>query len=201
MALTRKETSSLLSTVMKLNWPARKVAIQVAYDVSRAAQEARAATVQTVREVKKVAARLKSLEVAGQIKLWFCAVDMRYPLVVTPYDVSFAREARHKSQAGFVSLASDGRVKEGPAYCGLIEHSTNRIHCVVRSTMAAESASLSLAMDRQLYARLLWQHLAWGPAPVNADWRDQLIIDGIVVTDAKSLFDHLGRTEGVPTER
>ena len=62
---------------MKLNWPARTVATQVAYDVRRAAQEVRAATVQTVREVNKVAARLKSLEAAGQIKLWFCAVDTR----------------------------------------------------------------------------------------------------------------------------
>ena len=36
---------------------------------------------------------------------------------------------------------------------------------------------------------------------MQVDWRKHLKIPGIVVTDAKSLFDHLGKPGSIPTER
>ena len=36
---------------------------------------------------------------------------------------------------------------------------------------------------------------------MKMDWRVQLKVPGIVVTDAKSLFDHLGKSGPLPTER
>ena len=36
---------------------------------------------------------------------------------------------------------------------------------------------------------------------MQMDWRTHLEIPGIVLTDAKSLFDHLGKSGSVPTER
>ena len=36
---------------------------------------------------------------------------------------------------------------------------------------------------------------------MQMDWRMHLKIPGIVVTDAKSLFDHLGKSGSIPTER
>eukprot|EP00972_Heterocapsa_arctica_P068037 10044629-Heterocapsa_arctica.AAC.1 len=42
---------------------------------------------------------------------------------------------------------------------------TTCIRRVVRPTMAAEPASRSMAIDQQLYARLLWQHMLYGQSP------------------------------------
>ena len=69
--------------------------------------------------------------------------------------------------------------------------------------MAAESASLSQAVDRQLYLRLMLESLLHGAPGVTstADWRMNLKIPGIIVTDAKSLYDHLNKTGSIPTER
>ena len=36
---------------------------------------------------------------------------------------------------------------------------------------------------------------------MQSDWRMRLEIPGVVVTVAKSLFDHLGKSGSIPTER
>jgi hypothetical protein len=82
--------------------------------------------------------------------------------------------------------------------------------------MAAESAALSLALDRQLYVRMLLEALMYGERAQGYRWKENLSIPGMVlaqtrtqaftvpgnmVTDAKSLYDHLSRTGNLPTER
>ena len=63
---------------------------------------------------------------------------------------------------------------------------------MVRSTRAAESAALSKSLDRQLYLRLMVETLLYGqPELQDKDWRTALRIPGILVTDAKSLYDNL----------
>lgn len=67
--------------------------------------------------------------------------------------------------------------------------------------MAAESCAMSIALDRHLYLRLLVQMLIYGPTDVGSGWRETLRVHGALVTDAKSVFDHLGATGQMPTER
>jgi hypothetical protein len=71
----------------------------------------------------------------------------------------------------------------------------------VKSSLAAESASLSMAVDKHLYARVLLQALMHGEDKIGADWRKDLIIPGYVVTDARALFDHITTTGSLPAER
>ena len=61
--------------------------------------------------------------------------------------------------------------------------------------------SLSTALDRQLYLRLLVQSLLHGEPTYAPDWRHKLTTPGILVTDAKSLYDHLNTTGKIPKER
>ena len=67
--------------------------------------------------------------------------------------------------------------------------------------MSAESAALSLALDRQLYLRLLVEAFIYGEPETTGEWRHKLKIPGIMVTDARSLYDHLSTTGSMPTER
>ena len=67
--------------------------------------------------------------------------------------------------------------------------------------MAAESASLSIAVDHNLYLRLLLECILHGEPDLKADWRMSLKVPGVLVTDAKSLYDHLTKTGSIPTER
>ena len=107
-----------------------------------------------------------------------------------------------KSQAGFLSFLTSTKILAGPTICSLVEFQSGTISRVVKSTMAAESASLSMAIDRQLYLRLLVESILDGePETFSHDWRAKLRIPGLCVTDAKSLFDHLGKTGSVPKEK
>ena len=67
--------------------------------------------------------------------------------------------------------------------------------------MAAESAALSMALDRQLYVRYLVESMMFGELGLHAGWKSQLTVPGIMVTDARSVFDHLEKTGSIPTER
>ena len=106
-----------------------------------------------------------------------------------------------KSQGGFLSFVTGKEICEGPSLCTMAEFQSATISRVVKSTMAAESAALSTAVDRQLYLRLLLECLIWGEPNLTVDWRNKLKIPGILVTDARSLYDHLHCTGSIPKER
>lgn len=64
--------------------------------------------------------------------------------------------------------------------------------------MSAESCSMSICVDRHLYGRLVLDRLLYGNRPLDEDWRLSMGLDGGVVTDAKSLYDHLNTTGQSP---
>ena len=106
-----------------------------------------------------------------------------------------------KSQAGFISMLCSDEVLKGPTKCNIVEYLSTRISRVVKSTMAAESASLSTALDRQVYLRLLVEAYIHGEPPMSDDWKYNLKVPGILVTDARSLYDHINKTGSLPSER
>ena len=90
------------------------------------------------------------------------------------------------------TVLTDQRVTSQQALRNLVEYESSTIQRVVHSTLAAESAALSKSLDRQLYLRLVVETLLYGqPELKDRDWRVELRIPGILVTDAKSLYDNL----------
>ena len=68
--------------------------------------------------------------------------------------------------------------------------------------MAAESAAFSNAIDKHLYCRPLFQVLLYGEEGLlDGDWKKKPIVEGILVTDARSLYDHIHSTGSLPAER
>ena len=128
-------------------------------------------------------------------------VDLSDVALITVMDASFANEPGRKSQAGFISLMTTESIKRGAADCNVTEFQSSTIPRVVRSTMAAESASPSTALDRHLYLRLLMECLIYGEPNLEENWRHKLRIPGTLITDSKSLYDHLTKTGSIPTER
>ena len=121
----------------------------------------------------------------------FRPLDLENLTILTIMDASFANEEGSKSQMGFLNLMTTSSVESGPSICNNVEFQSTTISRIVRSTMAAESASLSQAVDRQLYLRLFIECALFGEPDLTGDWRMSLKIPGIVVTDAKSMYDHL----------
>jgi len=196
--MTRKEFRSL---VMKLAWPVRHVLPQLGYGISYLASMVEDPSDEDKKKLHLLVKEAKFLNEQGHAKIKYPPVDIQNCIIVTSFDASFAKEAEMKSQSGFLTFVSDQRIKHEPAKCCLIEYQSTKIDRVVKSTMAAESAALSRALDRQLYARLMLEAILHGEPEFDEGWRHRLKIPGIVVTDAKSLYDHLRTTGSIPNER
>ena len=143
----------------------------------------------------------RNIIASGSGVITFYPIELEKMVVVTSLDASFAKEEGMKSQSGFISMVCSDQVLKGPTKCNIVEYQSARISRVVKSTMAAESAALSIALDRQLYLRLLLESYLYGEPPTHEEWRYRLKVPGILVTDARSLYDHINKTGSLPSER
>ena len=148
--LDRAQQKNFRSQVMKLSWPVRHVIPQLAYGVSVLSSKLNQATHKDWNQLYKLQVEAKELVANGEAKIVFRKVDLDKLVVVTSLDASFAKEEGMKSQRGFISVITESDILQQPTLCNIVEYTSSRISRVVKSTMAAESAGLSLALDRQL---------------------------------------------------
>ncbi|CAK9037022.1 Transposon Ty1-ML2 Gag-Pol polyprotein [Durusdinium trenchii] len=120
---------------------------------------------------------------------------------VSYFDASLGKESDGKSQLGAVHFLTTAAARTGPAAAAPVEFSTNKSSRVLRSSMSAEARSMSICVDRHLYGRLVIDMMLYGYKTLDENWRTTMGISGGVVTDAKSLYDHMRTTGQIPTER
>jgi len=100
---------------------------------------------------------------------------------------------------GYFLLRSSGQLFNGPAPCHFMDWGSGRIHRVVRSTLAAESASASHAADRATYLRALISELLYG---YEQNWRTMVSrVPSGFATDCNSLYDLCRKHGSLPSER
>lgn len=146
------------------------------------------------KEALKLLEKLRSESEQGRATLHYPVLKNEELYVVTYFDASLGKETDGKSQLGAMHFLTTKDVVTGPQNAALIDFTTSKSSRVVRSSMAAESCSLS-------FIRLLLDMMIHGKYEVGSDWRSQMKTRGSIVTDAKSLFDHLHTTGQIPTER
>ena len=200
--LTEMEIKDYRSLLAKARWPIARLAPQLAYSVSALAQSTKdGRKLLHMRALNEVVDRLQEANARGEATLKVRRVPLKDLQVLTLMDASFAQEVGSKSQMGFMSMLTSSDVQRGPEVCNLVEFQSNTITRVVGSTMAAESAAMSIALDRQLYLRLLVEGILYGEPDLRGDWRMKLKVPGYLVTDAKSLFDHVSKVGSLPVPR
>ena len=200
--LDSDETAAYRRLLAQARWPVSHVVPKLAYEVSKAAQkDFTELTCEDVKFLNDIIRKLQIMVEKGDARLKFHKMDLNDLQVVTPFDASFAREPGMRSQLGFMNLITSKCINKHECLCNVVEFQSSTIHRVVKSTLAAEAAALSTAIDRQLYLRLLLESLLYGEPECGPDWRHKLEIPGVLVTDAKSLYDHLSKTGSVPKEK
>ena len=186
--------------VMKMRWPVQHVLPEYMYKISALAQRVTKATHEDVKEANSLLAEMQELARNGGAKLQYRPLEGEI-CFVTYFDASLGRTKDGTAQQGELHLMTDVLAMTEERNANLIEYHSNKISRVVRSSMAAESCALTGAADKQLYNRLLYESLRNGKSEVSSEWRESLQTQGIVVTDAKSLFDHCHRTGHMAQER
>ena len=199
--LNNKEMTEFKSYLAKARWPVAKLAPELVYGISALAQGEPIKQILHVKALNEIIDKLHKMREDGLARLRIQPMNLDEATLVTVMDASFANEPGKKSQGGFFNLWTIKGIAQGPETCNLTEFQTSTIPRIVRSTMAAESAILSIALDRHLYLRLLMECLMYGEPELASNWRHKLKIPGTLVTDSKSTFDHLTKTGSIPTER
>jgi hypothetical protein len=199
--LSPEQVTTLRRLVMKMRWPAQHTMPQILYLVSRLAQSINHGTIATFNEAIKVLNLMKEEVHRGHGRLWYRHIPEKELAVFTFFDASLGKEEQGRSQLGSIHFVGSAKASQGPAPASVVDFTTNKSTRVVRSSMSAEALSLCTAADRHLYLRLILQMLLTGVQEIAPTWRQHLKIPGSVITDAKSLFDHLVTTGQIPTER
>lgn len=138
---------------------------------------------------------------AGRARIRYPRCDGKEKLyLLSFFDASLGKEKDGKSQLGAIHFVTTEAVKLHPTPASAVEWNSNKSGRVVRSSMAAEAASMSGTVDKHLYNRLVLDRLMRGERELEPDWRTSMSVDGGLVTDARSLYDHMHSTQ-LPTER
>ncbi|CAK9106516.1 Retrovirus-related Pol polyprotein from transposon RE1 (Retro element 1) (AtRE1) [Includes: Protease RE1 [Durusdinium trenchii] len=198
--LDAQQLTAYRQLVMRLRWPGQQSMPQLLYKTSKLAQYATKATMGDYKAALQLFEECKEEARQGRSVLPYPRIRGKL-FLVTYFDASLGKEKDGKSQLGAIHFLSNEDVIHGPQPAAAIDYTTNKSSRVVRSSMAAESCSLSVAVDRHLYIRLIADMMLHGVFKVGSDRREKLRVGGGIVTDAKSLFDHLGATGQIPAER
>ena len=198
--LDAQQLTAYRQLVMRLRWPGQQSMPQLLYKTSKLAQYATKATMGDYKAALQLFEECKEEARQGRSVLPYPRIRGKL-FLATYFDASLGKEKDGKSQLGAIHFLSNEDVIHGPQPAAAIDYTTNKSSRVVRSSMATESCSLSVAVDRHLYIRLIADMMLHGVFKVGSDWREKLRVGGGIVTDAKSLFDHLGATGQIPAER
>ena len=186
--------------IAQLRWPIHLVSPELLFRVSALAQRVAQAKVSDLGAANTLLKDLQTAARAGRTVVKLQATTER-PVLVSYFDASLGKTNETAAQRGEVHFVADPAVLSGSGRASILEFHSNRVSRVVRSSMAAESCSMASASDRLVYNLKLLDALAYGKVEVTANWRSELVTRGHLVTDAKSLFDHVHGSSLLATER
>ena len=186
--------------VAQLRWPAHHVLPEFLFDVSRLAQRVACATGQDLLDGVELLGRFWKAASEGQAKLFIPPVGEK-PVLVSYFDASLGKVASSTAQRGEVHFLANREVITKPQAAAILEFHSNKIARVMKSSMAAECCSMSGTADKLMYLLKLVDAMWYGQLEVAKEWRDLLLTQGHLVTDAKSLYDHLHGSSLLASER
>ena len=198
--LTGEYLKAYRRLVAQLRWPAHRVLPELLFPVSSLAQRVSGAVWEDLVEAVSLLETFHSHAREGQARLKIPAVG-NDPVLITYFDASLGKTSSTSGQRGEVHFISGREALSTACAAGVIEFHSNKIARVVRSSMAAECCSMSAAADRRLYNQKLLEALWHGYLEVSPEWKSELTIPGYLVTDAKSLFDHVHGSSLLASER
>eukprot|EP00435_Cladocopium_sp_Y103_P070035 s255_g34.t1 len=198
--LKGSQLSAYRRLAMQLRWPAHFVMPEFLYRTSELAQRVSTATGGDLKYANKLLESMKAAASRGE------ALTKIHPLkgelvFVSYFDASLGTSKTTRAQQGEIHFLTTNSVFQNPSRANIVEFHSNKVHRVVRSSLAAEGCSMTSAGDRQLYSRVILDAFLYGKTEVNSGWRQHLKTPGCLVTDAKGLHDHILKTGGVASEK
>ena len=118
-------------------------------------------------------------------------IDFDDMLLIAYGDSAWANAPGGKSQGGLIVAATSKKVLQTPQQASVLEWASYRHQRVLRSTLAAEAASLDKAEDYGNFIATMLSEMVDGR--YSATLREVPIFEMVLVADARSLWDAIHR--------
>ncbi|CAE7560935.1 GIP [Symbiodinium sp. CCMP2456] len=176
------------SGIGSLQWMAGTTRGDIAADTSLLQKPPSELTVADLLEVNSV---LRYVRATSDAYYKLIPIDFADMLLIAYGDSAWANAPGGKSQGGLVVVATSKQVLQTPQKASLLEWKSYRHQRVLRSTLAAEAASLDKAEDYGNFLATMLSEMVDGR--YTATLREVPIIEVLPVTDARSLWDAIHR--------
>ena len=105
-------------------------------------------------------------------------------------DAAVGNRLDYSSSGGYVIGACDPRILQGrPSQINMISWKSGKLPRIARSSLSAEIQAFSIAEEELMYIRLQWLEMIGHDIPTRDPASIVKKAPGVVVTDARSLFD------------
>ena len=186
--------------IAQIRWPVHLVLPELLYRVSDLAQRVGRATWRDLGEANLLLKDVKAAAEQGRACLRVRPFRGD-PILVSFFDAALGKTEDPVAQRGEAHFLAEKSAATSQGAATLFEFHSNKVSRVVRSSLAAECCSMSSAADRLVYNMKLLDALLHAEVEVPADWRHHLLTQGYLVTDARSVFDHVHGSSQLATER
>ena len=176
------------SGIGSLQWMAGTTRGDIAADTSLLQKPPSQLTIADLAEVNGV---LRYARATSDAYYKLIPIDFDDMLLIAYGDSAWAIAPGGKSQGGLLVAASSKKVLQVPQRASLLEWKSYRHQRVLRSTLAAEAASLDKAEDYGNFIATMLSEMVDGR--FSATLREVPLIEVVPVTDARSLWDAIHR--------
>ncbi|CAE7032785.1 RE1 [Symbiodinium natans] len=187
---TADEVSQLRALLGAVQWRSYNSGPQHAFKVSMLLSQVTRATARTLREANKLVR-----EVHGQRHL---STHISYLPGVAPEEVHFVcwtdaavanREDMSSTGAYLIAATSPGILCSEAVPLSVTAWRSAKLPRVARSSLSAELQAFSEGEEELMFTRLSWAEMCGLEVHLDEPWKTFGKIVGVMVTDAKSLFD------------
>ena len=187
---TADEVSQLRALLGAVQWRSYNSGPQHAFKVSMLLSQVTRATARTLREANKLVR-----EVHGQRHL---STRISYLPGVAPEEVHFVcwtdaavanREDMSSTGAYLIAATSPGILCSEAVPLSVTAWRSAKLPRVARSSLSAELQAFSEGEEELMFTRLSWAEMCGLEVHLDEPWKTFGQIVGVMVTDAKSLFD------------
>ena len=127
---------------------------------------------------------------------WLPGVSVEDMIFVCWSDAAVANRADYGSTGGHIVAATGpGMLESEPAPLSFISWRSGKLQRVARSSLAAEVQAFGEGEAELMYTRLCWAELCGRTVDPGAFEKTLQSVQGVMVTDAKSLYDVVRKGE------
>ena len=187
---TNEEIQQLRGVLGALQWRAYQSGPQHGARLSQLQSQLASPTIQTIQETNKL---VREVYNQRHIGLTYHRLQTPNPLDITFVawtDAAVGNRRDMSSSGGYVIAASEKEISDGKQCpLNMISWKSGRLPRIARSSLSAEIQAFSIAEEELMYCRLEWLEMNGIDLPVRDPASIVKQSPGILVTDAKSLYD------------